>query len=413
MPKYIREGRNNWDAVLEIPTVLRGVNGVPDQLRFKRSTGTSDRRKAEVIASQWVGGWKLQLEAARNSDTAHLAKAVQFREEIQAQQDSERRRTLEEVLVEEAEKIADIHGLKRGAEFYGVGAGISKPSNTFFEPWKKQLKLKPKTIDQMTKDVEAFLSHFPTIDSIHDESVLNWLDKLEDNGDTYSSRKRQVGSARNFWKYLKHRRVVPRSLDPFADVLGEPDKEADSWLPFTKQQVVDLWTKASEDDQILADLIAIGAHTGARIEELCSLKITEVSDYSFSIVAAKTKAGVRLVPIHPAIMPVVARLKEGSKDGYLISGLNADKHGKRANAIGKRFGRLKTSQEFNGDYVFHSIRKTLVTALENAKVPENLAADIVGHDKPRITYGLYSDGNELELKREALEKVSYPFPILI
>lgn len=397
---------------MDIPTALRGGNGIPDQLRFKKSTGTTDKRKAELIASQWVAGWKLQLEAARNSDTVHLAKAVQFRAEMQAQQDAERRRTLEEVLVEEAEKIADAHGLKRAAEFYSVGSGISKPSNTFFEPWKKQLKLKPKTIDQMTKDVAAFLTHFPTIDSIHDDSVLNWLDKLEDNGETYSSRKRQVWAARNFWKFLKHRRAAPRSVDPFMDVLGEPDKETESWLPFTKQQVVDLWTKASKGDPILADLIAIGAYTGARIEELCSLKITEVTDNSFSIVAAKTKAGLRLVPIHSAIMPVVARLKKGSKDGYLIPGLKADKHGKRANAIGKRFGRLKTALGFNGDYVFHSIRKTLVTALENARVSENLAADIVGHEKPNITYGLYSDGNELEIKREALEKVSYPFPDL-
>jgi integrase len=412
MPKYIREGRNNWDAVLEIPKALRGVNGVPDQLRFKRSTGTTDKRKAELIASQWVGGWKLQLEAARNRDTAHLAKAVQFREVMQAQQDAERRRTLEEVFVVEAEKISDAHGLKKAAEFYSVGKGLSKPSKVYFDPWKKQLKLKPETIDQMTKDIEAFLIHFPTINSINDDSVLSWLDKLEENGETFSSRRRQVWAARNFWRFLKRRRVVPRSLNPFADVLGEPDKEPYSWLPFTKQQVVDLWAKAGEDDQTLADLIAIGAYTGARIEELCSLKVTEVTDNSISIVAAKTKAGVRLVPIHSAIMPVVTRLMEGSKDGFLISGLNADKYGKRANAIGKRFGRLKTALEFDGSYVFHSIRKTLVTALENAKVPENLAADIVGHDKPRITYGLYSDGNELEIKREALEKVSYPFPEL-
>jgi hypothetical protein len=43
-------------------------------------------------------------------------------------------------------------------------------------------------------------------------------------------------------------------------------------------------------------------------------------------------------------------------------------------------------------HVFHSISKTVVTLLENAGVSENVAADIVGHEKPRITYGLYSGG---------------------
>jgi hypothetical protein len=47
--------------------------------------------------------------------------------------------------------------------------------------------------------------------------------------------------------------------------------------------------------------------------------------------------------------------------------------------------------------------------LENAGVGENLAADIVGHEKPRITYGLYSGGASLEVMREAINKVSYNF----
>ena len=59
--------------------------------------------------------------------------------------------------------------------------------------------------------------------------------------------------------------------------------------------------------------------------------------------------------------------------------------------------------------MIHSIRKTLTTLLENAGISENLAADIVGHEKPRITYGRYSGGANLDVKRDALEKISYPF----
>lgn len=36
-------------------------------------------------------------------------------------------------------------------------------------------------------------------------------------------------------------------------------------------------------------------------------------------------------------------------------------------------------------------------------------AHTVNHEKPQITYGLYSSGASLEVKREALEKVGYPF----
>lgn len=46
--------------------------------------------------------------------------------------------------------------------------------------------------------------------------------------------------------------------------------------------------------------------------------------------------------------------------------------------------------------------------LEDAGVSENLAADIVGHEKPRITYGLYSGGAGVGMKATAVAKVKYP-----
>jgi hypothetical protein len=36
------------------------------------------------------------------------------------------------------------------------------------------------------------------------------------------------------------------------------------------------------------------------------------------------------------------------------------------------------------------------------------AADIIGHEKTTMTYGLYSGGATLEVKREAIEKIVYP-----
>jgi len=75
-----------------------------------------------------------------------------------------------------------------------------------------------------------------------------------------------------------------------------------------------------------------------------------------------------------------------------------------------RFGRLKSAEGYNSHHVFHSIRKTFVTLLENAGISENVTADIVGHEKPRITYGLYSGGTALNLMRESIEKISYESP---
>ncbi len=49
--------------------------------------------------------------------------------------------------------------------------------------------------------------------------------------------------------------------------------------------------------------------------------------------------------------------------------------------------------------------------LGNAGVPENVGADIVGHEKTTITYGLYSGGLSLAVKRETLNKLAYPYVV--
>jgi len=76
------------------------------------------------------------------------------------------------------------------------------------------------------------------------------------------------------------------------------------------------------------------------------------------------------------------RLVEASTDGYVLSCLNPNKYGDRGGAIGKRFDWLKTAHGFGPQHVLHSIRRTVATMVENAHVPENVAADILGHEKP-------------------------------
>lgn len=65
---------------------------------------------------------------------------------------------------------------------------------------------------------------------------------------------------------------------------------------------------------------------------------------------------------------------------------------RRSKAIGERFSALKVRLGHDNRHVYHSIRKTVGTLLENAGVLENVAADILGHTKPRINYNIYSGG---------------------
>ena len=150
--------------------------------------------------------------------------------------------------------------------------------------------------------------------------------------------------------------------------------------------------------------------TGCRIEELCSLKLEHVTDTVLQIRDAKTDSGDRDVPIHAELRQLVTRLIDDGTDGYLLSGLTFNKYGNRSNAIGKRFGRLKTKLGFDGRFVFHSLRKSFITKLERAEVAPASIARVVGHEigsQYSLALSVYSAGLSEEQMNEIVNKVSY------
>jgi hypothetical protein len=69
-----------------------------------------------------------------------------------------------------------------------------------------------------------------------------------------------------------------------------------------------------------------------------------------------------------------------SKDSYLIPVATQNQYDERSAPIGKRFGRMKAEMGFGPEHVFHSIRETVATLLQDAQCPEGIAADIIGRD---------------------------------
>ena len=123
----------------------------------------------------------------------------------------------------------------------------------------------------------------------------------------------------------------------------------------------------------------IGALTAASIEFIVVIACFQVrSD-------AKTAASAnRLIPISKSLQGVLDLINLNVRN--------------TANVVGKRFGRLKRLDLQDGDSrpkCFHSIRKLVVTNLEQAGISEGIAADSVGHEKPNITYNVYSNGPSL------------------
>ena len=168
--------------------------------------------------------------------------------------------------------------------------------------------------------------------------------------------------------------------------------------------------QADASDEDLLDVFLIAIYTGARREEIGGLRLKNFSNAgTIRVENAKTEAVNCEVPIHPQLKAIIPRRvsslydADSGIDSFHFPNLSTAKYGKRKDALGKRFGRIKTSLEYDKRYVFHSIRKTVTTLMEQAGV----AADILGHDKPSITYGLYSGGTSMEQKHKAIKALDY------
>lgn len=424
MPSNIERRGNTWYATLHVPEDVRHIIG---KSKFFQSLKTTDKRVAETRAAPLIASWKAQIQAARGISDPFLEEALRLHKivetaSVEAEPGHYSQHDLE---LEAAQQVAD--QITKSEEdrklFLDIATGKQTLLSSLYDEWVAHLTQAPKTIDQMKKDVKLMVDHFRTIERINKANVIEWVRELmagspEHKPYTYSSLERIFKFSRSFWGFLqdigkadpeRHPFTLPNFAKRATATSNGTSKGGDGWIPFEPAEVVALLNAATEKgDHQLADLIRLGMFSGARIEELCSLKADDCTESVLKITDSKTEAGIREVPVHSMLVAVVKRLKEVSTDGYLISDLSFNKYKDRSNAIGKRFGRLKKTLGFPPKKVFHSIRKTVVTLLENAGISENLAADIVGHEKPRITYGLYSGGATLAVKKEALERVAYP-----
>ena len=408
---HLERRRNLWYAVLTVPVDAREKL---DKMRFVKSLGTADKRQAQIEAAPLVAKWKAEIRQARGKRDALTEEAMRWKRHLREQQDSPYdphgagMGELEEQLIDRARELEQYKGQQAADRLWAIATGAGTLTDAHYDEWKAQLSLQPKTVDQMTKDVRAMCDRFPLIGEISRKEVRRWLADCKASQSTTS---RTLSNCRNYWGYLTHHEVVEDGNNPFSGIIQATKQvklAKGHWSPFQTVELVKLWEAArSEGDEQLANLIKIAAYSGMRIEEVCSMKLTDMDDKVMNVTGAKTTASHRAIPIHSKLVPLVESLKKQSKDGYLLTGLTFNKYGDRSNAIGKRFGRLKKGLGYPVDRVFHSIRKTFTTELENAGVPENVTADLVGHEKPTMTYGLYSGGNRYAAMKEAIEKVRY------
>ncbi len=254
-------------------------------------------------------------------------------------------------------------------------------------------------------DTEASSITKPRATEYVEEVLLPW--------DVTTDTKRfALNTVRQFYDWLEVRGIV--TANPF-DKVGRLIRDAArgqhegdgrrSWQP---EELLKVLRYVPQDDPMWP-LVVLMAYTGARREELCSMRVKNVTETAMFNPSGKTPSARRMIPLHPVIQPLVLRLTETSADGFLIPGLlTSGADDKRGILIGKRLAYwIRKAGITDEALVAHGFRHSVETQMEAAGISLRLRQQILGHHSMTITEEHYTDPASVERRAAAIKAVTY------
>lgn len=142
----------------------------------------------------------------------------------------------------------------------------------------------------------------------------------------------------------------------------------------------------------MADLVVFVAGTGVRISEACDLRWTDVDleQGTVAIGKAKTEAGARRIRVPAGVVGLLGdrRVAGGANlDGVVFPTVLGRRRDPRAAA--REWAAARERLALPDGYTFHSFRKTVATALDQAGLTPRDIAEYLGHADPSLTMGVY------------------------
>lgn len=256
---------------------------------------------------------------------------------------------------------------------------LKKNTITFAELYEEWSTRKYEKIQASTQDTYRLV--FKKSEALHN---LPFKDIKTEQMQKIIDANKELQMIRQF-KYLYNqlfKYAIKYDIDKnYAQYLELPTvKDSKPKVPFTKEEIELFWRNLHID---YVDVLLILLYTGLRINELLQLKNENIhlNERYLFVEKSKTKSGIRNVPIHKKIAPLIeARMDDNNK--YLIPN-------RRGNPIDKnsfrksQFYRLRKALNF--DHIIHETRHTFISQCNRLNLNEVAVQRIIGHANINIT----------------------------
>ena len=439
--QYLKKRHNVWWVRMRIPSDAKGIIGKDE---FCRNLHTTDIYEANIKKHKEIASMLEEIEQAKRDQKARSDK-LSKEDEINRYAEE-----LRESKVSTDESIADpriaklemlegkldqLYGSKEAnAVLHGDDPqwqgkepdslakknfihaheltdpsyfNLSLVSKKFLD--EEKTVLKQASFRRKQNHIEQFIkwSGNPDITKVTRIIVGEYINSIKmKRNPAYDTLRNMVANISSLFSWAEGRGYLERN--PFYKLkLPKAEKGSQKRRPWTNEEIL-MFLKASEigKNEFIATVVSL--YSGMRLEEICNIQDNHIINGCFHVLEGKTKAASRVIPVHPLLKPLIEQISGTFGEGYLIKGIKSGGYdNKRSWNFQKKLGRLRKKIGMPEGVVFHTLRNTFATQMENQGVPRNHISQLMGHEDSNMALDVYSSGLAIEPLVESINKLSY------
>ena len=438
---YLRKRHNIWWVRIGIPKKYQVIIG---KTEFWKNLYTSDLAEANRKKHTEIGLMHGEIEQAKRdyegkvdklSKEVQISKYAEYLREanITTPKNDDDTSVIKLELLES--KLIDLHGLKKAHEIlYGDEKQRKgqEPNSLAKKNFIESLKHTDQSYSPLSLVSEKFLAedskslknssyrrkqthieHFITWTSNRDITKINKkivgeyvTSIIQNNNPAAATISNTVSNVGSFFRWAEGRGYI--EYNPFSNLkLPKRNKGSQNREPWSDENIMTfLKSELVGGNEFIATCVAL--YSGMRLDEICNIQKTVINDNCFKVLEGKTKASRRKIPIHPVLKPLVESFLDSKEEVYLIKGIKRGGYdNKRSWNFQKKLGRLRKKIGIPEGIVFHSLRNTFATHMENLDIPINHISHLMGHEDANMALDIYSAGPKIELLAESIKKLTY------
>lgn len=192
------------------------------------------------------------------------------------------------------------------------------------------------------------------------------------------------------YTYAMENDICSKDYSQFVDIKQYKDKNPNSKdrKPFTSAEIETIWGRKDGNENMSIILILI--YSGVRIGELLDLKKEHINldEKWFDIKEAKTRAGIRRVPIADKILPFFKGWYNKNDCSYLLS--TSDNKPFLYRNYYDSYWKPLMEQMSMSEHRPHDTRHTCISLLAATGIDERIIKKIVGHQGQGVTEIVYT-----------------------